>query len=229
MRKPTKSHWVDCTWNDLDILDIQNGCLRLKYPNTEPSMRHLFADVPLQAALREMISDIRQRDKHCSLQLPRLLQYCTIDNIPLHKIINFLIRNIPTQRNILPPEQTCSLTEVKRICRLVMQRIGPAHTEETYEVALSQELYARRIAHVRQMPVNMTYNENISIPAGRIDVEIDHRFLLELKSGDFNIRHEQQLSRYVAAGRSNGKQLEWAMVVCFKPNGNVSFHGQKLN
>lgn len=207
-------------WSDLDMLQINNGVLCLKYPSCKLIRQHLTARLSLQTALRTAVQQLRKDFHKGSVPLPSLIKHCKLDGAPLSTLLHHLRRHSIA---CVQSHGKLTLGDVKTLCKLVMGKLGPSHTEQVYELALSHELYMRNIPHVRQMPISVKYNPTVSIPSGIVDLEVDHRFLLELKQGSFNERHRQQLNRYVSIMRSNGRKLVRAMVVCFQLDGTVVF------
>lgn len=212
------------TWRNLDIARITRGLLRLKYPQCPAVETHLLPTNPLGKGLRELCSHAHTQHGCDDTTLQCTIKHATVDGVKLETLLGVISRGClgPPQRRPTT-KQRVSKADIHGICRLVMQKLGPSHTEQVYELALSQELYDRGIPHVRQMPVTTRYGRSVNIPAGIIDIEVDHRFLIELKSGPFNERHVQQLMRYMSAMRSNGRAMECAMVVCFQCDGKVVF------
>lgn len=205
------------------MMHVDRGLFRLKYPRCTLIEQHLFPSRPLGKILREAAVRLKQ-DYGCkALTLAQLARHATLDDVPVDKLLRVLLRGTPKARRARKREPSIKKEDLKGICRLVMRKLGPAHTEQVYELALCQELYNRGTPHVRQMPVTTRYDSDTSIPAGIIDIEVDHRFLIELKSGSYNDRHKHQLARYVSALRSNGRRIECAMVVCFQSDGTVLF------
>jgi GxxExxY protein len=99
-----------------------------------------------------------------------------------------------------------SLTEVILGCAIKVQRgLGPGLLESAYESCLVYELEKAGLRVQRQVPLDITY-ENIQIPAAyRLDLLVEDRIILELKTverlTDF---HEAQLLTYL---RFSSKRL----------------------
>lgn len=205
------------------MVHMTHGLLRLKYPKRRLIEEHLSPSRPLGKTLREAAVLLALDYGHKRLTLTQLGKYATVEGVSIDKLVRIMWDNRQAKvrdNNTRPVKKE----DIKKICRVVMRKLGPSHTEQVYELALCQELYNRRIPHVRQMPVSVRYDPSTSIPAGIIDVEVDHRILIELKTGGYSDRHRQQLGRYIQAQRSNGRQIQCAMVVCFENDGSVGFH-----
>lgn len=63
----------------------------------------------------------------------------------------------------------------------VHRELGPGFLESVYEEALSQELTARQIPHVRQAIINIRYKGSL-VGEGKLDLLVDKRLIVELKS-----------------------------------------------
>lgn len=63
----------------------------------------------------------------------------------------------------------------------VHRELGPGYLEALYEEALCLELTERKIAHVRQAPINVSY-KGIPIGQSYIDVLVEGRLIVELKA-----------------------------------------------
>jgi GxxExxY protein len=96
--------------------------------------------------------------------------------------------------------------------------MGEGHSEKSYQLSLLYRLYQSDVACLVERNVYVTEN-NMSILVGRVDLEVNKRFLLELKVSPptaANLRKDmKQLRRYVAAYKANGAVLERAALVYF--------------
>jgi len=207
------------TWQHLHMLDMRKGTLRLKYPRCTLIQEQLSPQRTLASAMRTCAIKLRRARGNKTVSVHDLCAHTTLENIPLDKMIRLL--HLP--RHPKKKKATLSVKDIERICRNIMQKLGGAQTEQTYELALCLELYKKGIPCMRQMPITTLYDTSTTIPAGIIDLEVDHRFLIELKSSVFSDKHTQQLARYLNALRSHGRQLECGLVVCFQPDNTVVF------
>ena len=116
--------------------------------------------------------------------------------------------------------------ECLEIARTVVDILGPSHSEATYEQAMLNALYDRRIACRRQVQYSQRVNKH-SVNTGILDLEVDHCLLLELKAGHEQIReeHKAQLMRYLRCKRENiGADTDLiAAVILFSKSGEVLF------
>jgi GxxExxY protein len=80
----------------------------------------------------------------------------------------------------------------------VHKHLGPGFLEKIYEECLCMELSDRKLPFERQQAVKMTYNGR-RVPADfRLDLVIDRKILIELKSVDqLHPIHEAQIHSYL--------------------------------
>lgn len=90
-----------------------------------------------------------------------------------------------------------SKTVVDSIFR-VHQELGAGFLEKVYEECLCMEFSDRKIPFKRQCEVNMMYNGR-QVPADfRLDLVVDHKILIELKSVEqIHPVHEAQMHSYL--------------------------------
>jgi GxxExxY protein len=78
-----------------------------------------------------------------------------------------------------------SLTaELIAVCMKVHSAMGPGLLESVYEKAVSIELKKRGIAHMRQLGIHTTYEDEDLGVGLRADIIVDNKVLLELKSAE---------------------------------------------
>jgi hypothetical protein len=96
--------------------------------------------------------------------------------------------------------------------------IGPNHSEKAYQTSLMHRLYQQGIPSLVERCVYVHEN-NTTVLAGRVDLEVNQRFLLELKicppTSNNVYRDRKQLRRYIAAYKKNNEHLENAALVYF--------------
>ena len=117
------------------------------------------------------------------------------------------------------------LMETIRSCsEQIMSRHRSGCTEAMYQRLLQVELYHRNIPSLAEVDV-FTMSGSVPVHAGRLDLEIDHRVILELKVAPKIVpKHIQQLQKYVRARISTGMNVEGAAVVCWTDKDTVEFH-----
>jgi GxxExxY protein len=87
----------------------------------------------------------------------------------------------------------------------VHRETGPGLLESTYEACLSHELFLRGIQHKRQVVVPIVYKGEQLEEDYRIDVLVDERVVIEIKSVQkLEQIHEAQLLTYL---RLSGNQV----------------------
>lgn len=103
----------------------------------------------------------------------------------------------------------------------IMREHASGHTECVYEKLLSHYFYERCIPFLTQVDCFIQRN-NTQVHVGRIDMEVAHNTILELKVGAA-VRQQDvaQLMKYVRAKRECGMRVKNAAVVCFRTDGRV--------
>jgi GxxExxY protein len=95
--------------------------------------------------------------------------------------------------------------DIEQLCTIVVdcgfklhKDIGPGLLESAYEAILAAKLRALGLKVDRQMPIDLTY-DGIAIPnAFRIDLLVDDRVLIELKSSETTAPvHAKQVITYL--------------------------------
>jgi GxxExxY protein len=87
----------------------------------------------------------------------------------------------------------------------VHRRLGPGLLESAYRVCLCHELSLRQIPFVYECPLSVEY-KGVKLDCGyRIDIKVDDRVIIELKSvGEVTSLHRAQLLTYL---RLTGKKI----------------------
>ncbi|WP_306591320.1 GxxExxY protein [Geothrix sp. 21YS21S-4] len=99
-----------------------------------------------------------------------------------------------------------ALTETILGCAIKVQRsLGPGLLESAYETCLAYELEQAGLDVHRQVPLDITYGEILVPAAYRLDLLVENRVVLELKTVDrLTDFHEAQLLTYL---RFSGKRI----------------------
>lgn len=122
----------------------------------------------------------------------------------------------------------CLMETIKMCSQQIISRHRSGCTEAMYQRLLQAELYHRNIPCLAEVDV-FTMSGSIPIHVGRLDLEIDHRIILELKvAPKVTPKHIQQLQKYVRARISTGMNVEGAAVVCWTDQDTVEFHSIPL-
>lgn len=105
----------------------------------------------------------------------------------------------------LAPELEALATQVVDAAFTVHTRLGPGMLEHVYELCLAYELDSRGIRVRRQAPVSIYYGDLEVEDAYRVDLFVEDRIILELKSVEQLLPvHEAQLMTYL---KLSGLQL----------------------
>jgi GxxExxY protein len=86
----------------------------------------------------------------------------------------------------------------------VHKNLGPGLLESAYEECLSAELYSAGLCYERQKPVPVVY-KNVKLECGyRIDILVEEKVIIELKTVDsINPVHQAQILTYMKFARIN--------------------------
>jgi GxxExxY protein len=113
---------------------------------------------------------------------------------------------------------------IQRTCTNIIQRHKSGSTEGFYQRMLAAELYHRGVPCLTEVEV-FTMSGSVPVLVGRLDMEVDHCIILELKTApSITTKHIQQLMKYVRARSSTGMNVTEAAVVCFTERDTVEFH-----
>ena len=105
----------------------------------------------------------------------------------------------------------------------VMARHRSGGTEAMYHRSLEVELYHKGICYLSEVDC-YAMSGSVPIRVGQLDMEVDHRVILELKVAPrITGSHVLQLRKYVRARASTGMHIEGAAVVCFTDRDTVEF------
>lgn len=95
--------------------------------------------------------------------------------------------------------------EVIDACIGIHRDLGPGLLESVYELVLAGELERRGLKTDRQKPVDILYQGITHDAAFRMDILVEDKLILEIKSVDrFNMAHLKQLLTYL---RLTGKEV----------------------
>ena len=119
--------------------------------------------------------------------------------------------------------QPLLMNTIRKSADAVMARHRSGGTEAMYHRSLEVELYYKGICYLSEVDCYMM-SGSVPIRVGRLDMEVDHRVILELKvAPKITTSHIQQLRKYVRARASTGMYVESAAVVCFTDKDTVEF------
>ncbi len=118
---------------------------------------------------------------------------------------------------------------VRSACNEIMETHKCRQTESFYEKMLACHLYERGIPYMTQVDC-FVQRGTTQILVGRLDMEIAHNTILELKVAPrVTAADEAQLLKYVRAKQACGMRLEHAAVVCFRDDGAVEIREADLS
>ncbi len=129
------------------------------------------------------------------------------------------------QSNIIKSSPRPALmTVIQASCRSIMQQYKSGSTEAFYQRMLQIDLYHRGIPCLAEVDV-FCLSGAVPVFVGRLDLEVDHSVILELKVAPaISSKHVQQLMKYVRARTLTGMNVTDAAVVCFTERDTVEFH-----
>ncbi len=115
------------------------------------------------------------------------------------------------------------MSVLREICNTIMEEHRTGNTECFYEKLIGQHLYERCIPFLTQVDC-FVQQGSTQVHVGRIDMEIAHNTIIELKIGQ-KVRQADvdQLLKYVRAKKACGMNLKNAAVVCFRADNTVEF------
>ena len=116
------------------------------------------------------------------------------------------------------------MSVIQKSCNNIIQQYKSGSTEAFYQRMLQVDLYHRGIPCLSEVDV-FSMSGSVPVYVGRLDLEVDHSVILELKvAPSVTQKHIQQLMKYVRARSLTGMNVTDAAVVCFTENDTVEFH-----
>ena len=115
------------------------------------------------------------------------------------------------------------MESIRKSADVVMARHKSGGTEAMYHRSLEVEMYHKGLCYLSEVDCFMM-SGSVPIRVGQLDMEVDHRVILELKvAPKITLQHIQQLRKYVRARTSTGMSVEGAAVICFTDKDRVEF------
>ena len=128
------------------------------------------------------------------------------------------------QGALVTSRQPKAMDAVLKGCQQIMQEHGSGQTEAFYHRMLEIYLYDHGIPCLKEVDC-FTMAGAVPVLVGRIDLEVDHTMILELKIGSkIQGKHLQQLRKYVHARKATGMNVRAAAVICFTDHETVEIH-----
>lgn len=128
------------------------------------------------------------------------------------------------QSSILHAQRPALMNIIHKSCTNIIQQYKSGSTEAFYQRMLQVDLYHRGIPCLAEVDV-FSLSGSVPVSVGRLDLEVDHSVILELKvAPTITPKHIQQLMKYVRARSLTGMNVTDAAVVCFTERDTVEFH-----
>ena len=122
---------------------------------------------------------------------------------------------------LVSSRQPRAIDTVLNGCQRLMQQYGSGQTEAFYHRMLEIHLYDHGIPCLKEVDC-FTMAGAVPVLVGRIDLEVDHTMILELKVGSkIQPKHMMQLRKYVQARQATGMDVRAAAVICFTDHETV--------
>ena len=132
------------------------------------------------------------------------------------------------QSSLATPRQPSVMDVVVRGCQRIMQQHRSGQTEAFYHRMLEVHLYHHGIPCLKEVEC-FAMSGAVPVLVGRIDLEVDHSTILELKvAPKITDKHIRQLRKYVRARQSTGMNVLNASVICFTEDDNILFHHEPI-
>ena len=125
---------------------------------------------------------------------------------------------------LLRAQRPALMSIIHKSCTNIIQQYKSGSTEAFYQRMLQVDLYHRGIPCLAEVDV-FSLSGSVPVFVGRLDLEVDHSVILELKvAPTITPKHIQQLMKYVRARSLTGMNVTDAAVVCFTEKDTVEFH-----
>ena len=125
------------------------------------------------------------------------------------------------QANLATSRRPSVMEVVTRGCQNIIQHHKSGQTEAFYHRMLEIHLYHQGIPCLKEVEC-FAMSGAVPVLVGRIDLEVDHTTILELKvAPHINQKHVNQLMKYVRARQGTGMNVEHAAVVCFTDEDSI--------
>jgi GxxExxY protein len=126
----------------------------------------------------------------------------------------------------LPPTRSAANTMeiVTRGCRHIMDSYKSGQTEAFYQRMLEIHLYHHGVPCLKEVEC-FAMAGAVPVLVGRIDLEVDHTTILELKVAQKVLpKHVSQLMKYVRARQASGMLVQNAAVIAFTDTDDFQIH-----
>ena len=130
----------------------------------------------------------------------------------------------------LPPTRSAvnTMEIITRGCRFIMDRHKSGQTEAFYHRMLEIHLYHHGVPCLKEVEC-FAMAGAVPVLVGRIDLEVDHTTILELKVAPKVLpKHVSQLMKYVRSRQASGMLVQNAAVICFTDKDDFEIHSVEL-
>ena len=131
----------------------------------------------------------------------------------------------------IPPTRSAinTMEIVARGCKHIMDLHKSGQTEAFYHRMLEIHLYHHGIPCLKEVEC-FAMAGAVPVLVGRIDLEVDHTTILELKvAPKVSPKHISQLMKYVRSRQASGMLVQNAAVICFNEKDDFEIHSVKLS
>lgn len=117
----------------------------------------------------------------------------------------------------MPPTRTAvsTMDVISSGCQNIMHHYKSGQTEAFYQRMLEIHLYHSGIPCLKEVEC-FAMSGAVPVLVGRIDLEVDHNTILELKVAQkILLKHVSQLMKYVRSRQASSMHVHNAAVICF--------------
>ena len=140
------------------------------------------------------------------------------------QLIIILMAWTQSLQSSLAPHRPALMSVIQKSCTNIIQQYKSGSTEAFYQRMLQVDLYHKGVPCLAEVDV-FCLSGSVPVCVGRLDLEVDHSIILELKvAPTITPKHIQQLMKYVRARTLTGMNVTEAAVVCFTDKDTVEFH-----
>jgi GxxExxY protein len=130
----------------------------------------------------------------------------------------------------LPPTRSAvnTMDVIAKGCKYIMDRHRSGQTEAFYHRMLEIHLYHHGIPCLKEVEC-FAMSGAVPVLVGRIDLEVDHTTILELKVAQKVLpKHVSQLMKYVRSRQASGMLVQNAAVICFTDQDSFEIHNVEI-
>lgn len=125
--------------------------------------------------------------------------------------------------------RVATMDTILKGCASIIQQHKSGQTEAFYHRMLQIHLYHHGIPSLSEVEC-FVFSGAVPVLVGRIDLEVDHTTILELKVAPrITEKHIRQLRKYVRARQSTGMHVQNASVICFTDDDSILYHHEPIS